>query len=134
MTFQEFAILRRDELVVFFQERFGKSWRQIVARQHNLHPRFFWRWKSARPAVLCRRILKLEPWARAIGFRAITDEQMESKVQEHRAFRAAAQRQVDEAQEKRDGPAPATDELAGHEVMERIMAAVSGKPLPAKPN
>ena len=101
MTLEEFTILRRDELVDFFRERFGKSWRQIVARQNELHPCSLWRWKAAQPAVMCRRILKLERWARSIGFRASTDERVESKLQEQRAFKEAASQEVQRAQEKR---------------------------------
>ena len=47
MTLEQFTILRKEELVVFFKARFGKHWRQIVARQTNLHPRAFQRWKGA---------------------------------------------------------------------------------------
>lgn len=134
MTLDEFIALRRDELVTFFRERFGKSWRQIVARQSNLHPRFFWRWKAAQPVVLCKRILILEKFARSIGFRAATDEKVESKLREHRTFKEAAEREVAEAQEKRNQASPATQERDRHYLDQRIAAMLSGMMVRDKPN
>ncbi|HWX22697.1 MAG TPA: hypothetical protein VN578_22565 [Candidatus Binatia bacterium] len=107
MTLEQFIILRRNELVAFFKARFGRHWRQIVPRQANLNPRCFQRWKTVPPLSLCRRIHKLETWARSIGFQSATDEQVQQALREHRKFKEAAAREVEKAQTKRNEASPA---------------------------
>jgi hypothetical protein len=120
MTLEKFTIMRRDELLTFFKERFGKHWRQIVARQTHMHPRSFQRWKDAPPLSLYRQIHKLETWARTIGFQAATDAEVQEALREHANFKQAAAQEVESANGKRCQPSPAGESLESHQIGVKI--------------
>src|SRR5687768_16539571 len=101
MTLEEFTTLRRDELIRFFEARFGRRWRQIVAHQAGLHPRTFQYWKYSRASSLYRRLIKLERWARSVGFESGTDEKVHDRILALQKLKQAAKQEIEKAQSKR---------------------------------
>src|SRR5260370_42408320 len=101
MTLETFTVRRRDELLEFFQVRFGPQWRQIVARQAGLHPRTFQYWKYAHATSLYRQLLKLEGWARSVGFQSPLDQEFQTRLETHQKFQEAAKEAIEEHESKR---------------------------------
>ena len=124
MTLEEFTILRRDELVAFFKARFGRHWRQVVTRQAREHPRLFDRWPSAPPGSLYRQIDRLDRWARSVGFESPTDDRVQERLREYRAFENAAAHQVEIEQQKRNERPSADRGLDGHQMRAKITEAL----------
>ena len=124
MTLGDFTILRRDELLAFFRARYGRRWRKIVARQANMHPRCFERWKGVPPLSIFRQILKLETWARSVGFNSATDAEVQAALREHKEFVKAAAQEVETAQSKRNDCLAGADDLEQHHIGLEIAAAM----------
>jgi hypothetical protein len=122
MTLQDFTILRRDELVAFFRERFGKPWCKIVSIQAGMHPRWYDRWKGVSPLSLYRQINKLDTWARSIGFKPASDAEVERALQAHKDFKEAATRAIEET--KRTKAAEAEKERESRQMLAQIAAAM----------
>jgi len=120
MTLEEMTILRRDELLTFFKARYGSRWRQVVTNQVGLHPRSFQYWKYAKATSLYGQLIKLERWARTVGFQSALDETFQDRQGAHAAFKNDAAKAVSEAESKRK-QAPLDDEgLAWLEIKRRM--------------
>lgn len=124
MTLEEFTSLRRDELVAWFKARFGRHWRQIVARQSGEHPRAFDRWRSAPPGSLYRQIDRLDQWARSIGFRSATDDRVQERLRAYQVFKKAAAQEVEIEQQKRNERSSADQDLDRHQIAAKIAEAL----------
>lgn len=124
MTLEEFTYTRRDELVAFFKTRFGKHWRQIVARQAREHPRLFDRWPSAPPGALHRSIHRLEKWARTIGFESALDGRVEERLLAYQAFKKASSQEVETAKSKRKERSCDAENQDFHEIEVKLAEAL----------
>jgi hypothetical protein len=124
MTLQDFTTRRRDELSEFFKARFGCHWRQIVARQVGLHPRTFQYWKYARATSLYRQLLKLEEWARSVGFQSPLDQEFQTRLEEHQKFQKAAQEAIQEHESKRNQSESWTFGPDSHELSRKLWEAM----------
>jgi hypothetical protein len=124
MTLEAFTILRKDELVAFFKALYGRRWRCIVARQVDMHPRAFERWRAAQPVSLYRQIHKLEVWARSIGFRSATDSEIQAALREDQQFKATAAQEVEKALSKRNKPPEAGEDSESHQLAQQIREAM----------
>jgi hypothetical protein len=124
MTLGDFTILRRDELLAFFRARYGRPWRKIVARQANMHPRCFERWKGVPPLSIFRQILRLEAWARSVGFSSATDVEVQAALREHKQFVEAAEQEVVTAQSKRNYRLSGAEDLEQHRIKLEMEAAI----------
>jgi hypothetical protein len=124
VTLEQFTNFRRDELIAFFRVRFGRSWRQVVARQTNMHPRSFQRWNGAPPTSLYRQIHKLERWARSIGFQASTDAEVQAAIQAHERFKAEAAEAIESAKSKRNLASSTEQDPDSHQMAAQIAEAM----------
>src|SRR5262249_49873071 len=95
MTLEQFTTRRKEELIAFFEARFGTHWRQIVAIQTKTHPRTFQRWKGRTAVSLYRQIQELEAWARSIGFQSAVDETVQAALKRYDEFAQRAAHEVE---------------------------------------
>jgi hypothetical protein len=124
MTLEAFTILRKGELVAFFKALYGRRWRCIVARQVDMHPRAFERWRAAPPVSLYRQIHKLEVWARSIGFKSATDSEVQAALREDQQFKETAACEVAEALSKRNKASDAGEDSGSHQLARQIREAM----------
>lgn len=106
MTIEEFATRRWRELAAFFTARFGRRWRQVVARQAGLHPRVFWRWRNWSLVRRSRELQAVEEWARRIGFTSGVDAEIQESIRRMEEFqKAAGEQRIEEERKRKDAPA-----------------------------
>ena len=94
MTAKEFLELRRDELRDFFAGRFGYHWRNTVAHQTEVSARVFQKWYQLPPGSLFKLILRLEAYARSVGFESPADEPVRSAIEQREQLRQAAKAEL----------------------------------------
>ena len=134
MTLRDFTVARKEELIAFFKARFGPRWRRIVARQADMHPASFHRWKAAPPVSLYRQIDKLERWARSIGFQSAMDEDLRAAIGEHQRFREAAAEEVDKALGKRNNRSSGDEDTKSRQLRAAISEAMKNAGAQSRPN
>jgi hypothetical protein len=125
MTIEEFAIQRYQELLAFFEARFGRrQWRQIVSQQVGLNPRTFQRWRTGRMVRRWRKLERLETWARSVGFSSAVDAEVQDSIRRLEEFQEAAAAQRDEEERKRKEAPPEIGTPEWHRYLEFIDAAM----------